>query len=265
MTIHEYGIENEKIIVLIHPAVVMWNFFERVIPLLEKDYHLIIPAIPGYDPDVKSDFTSIEEISKELESWFKSKGISEIYCIYGCSMGGAFVIKMLANGVIHFTKAVIDGGITPYQLPWILTRAILLRDFLMISLGKIGGVKLLEKAFKTDELSDEDLKYAANVLEMISYKTIWRTFDSTDNYSMPKAVSTDCSSIEYWYGELEEKARDWDIKYIKKVYPTTQFIKFEKLGHAGLAPFQPERFAKALVLEDGLFNEKKDENKIRKI
>ncbi len=72
MTIHEYGTDNKKIMVLIHPAVVMWDFFEYVIPLLEKEYHLIIPAIPGYDPDVRSNFTSIEEISAELEGFFSN-------------------------------------------------------------------------------------------------------------------------------------------------------------------------------------------------
>ena len=69
MTIHEFGKDNDKVIVLLHPSVVMWDYFEYVIPLLEKKYHLIIPALPGYDSDNKSDFTSVEEISAELEEW----------------------------------------------------------------------------------------------------------------------------------------------------------------------------------------------------
>ena len=76
MTIHEFGKENDKVIVLLHPSVVMWDYFEYVIPLLEKKYHLIVPALPGYDPDEKSDFTSVEEISSELEDW-RSKAIGK--------------------------------------------------------------------------------------------------------------------------------------------------------------------------------------------
>ena len=52
----------------------------------------------------------------------------------------------------------------PYQLPWVITRLIAIKDFLLIYTGKIGGVKLLEKAFSTDELTDEDVQYAAKVL-----------------------------------------------------------------------------------------------------
>ena len=54
MTYHEFGTNNKRILILIHPAVVIWDYFEYVVPLLEKDFHLIIPALPGYDPDRKS-------------------------------------------------------------------------------------------------------------------------------------------------------------------------------------------------------------------
>lgn len=49
MNIHEFGKENRESIFLIHPSVVKWDYFEYVIPLLEKNYHLIVPALPGYD------------------------------------------------------------------------------------------------------------------------------------------------------------------------------------------------------------------------
>ena len=156
MTIHEYGRNNEKIVVLVHPSVVMWDFFEYVIPLLEKEYHVIIPALPGYDEEnPNEDFTSVEDMAGELDKWF-------------------------------IRNTICDGGITPYQLPWLLTRFIAIKDFLLISMGKIGGFGLLEKAFATDEYSKEDLKYMAKVLHFISYKTIWRTFESCNNYTMPK-------------------------------------------------------------------------------
>ena len=203
MTIHEFGKENDRVIVMVHPSVVMWDYFEYVIPLLEKKYHLIIPALPGYEPDIKSDFTSVEEISTELEGWLNLNGLSNVTCLYGCSMGGSIVVRMLANNKVKIHSAVIDGGITPYQLPWIVTRLIAIKDFLLIYTGKLGGTKLLEKAFSTDELSEEDVQYAAKVLKMISARTIWRTFESCNNYSMPENAHIDCRYIEYWVAEKE--------------------------------------------------------------
>ena len=187
MTIHEYGADREKVIVLIHPSVVMWDYFENVIPLLKDKYHLIIPALPGYDEEnPNEDFTSVEEIADNLVKWLIEHKIRTIDTLYGCSMGGAIVLKMIAEQKIIIKNAVCDGGITPYQLPWLITRFIAIKDFLLISMGKIGGLGLLEKAFSTDEYSKEDLKYIVKVLHFISYKTIWRTFDSCNNYVMPR-------------------------------------------------------------------------------
>ena len=66
MNIHEFGKENNEIILLIHPSVVKWDYFENVIPLLQEKYHLLIPALPGYDFENDSDFTSVEQIASEL-------------------------------------------------------------------------------------------------------------------------------------------------------------------------------------------------------
>ncbi|MCR4755241.1 MAG: alpha/beta hydrolase [Lachnospiraceae bacterium] len=246
MTIHEFGKSNEQTVVLVHPSIVMWDYFEYVIPLLEKKYHLIIPAIPGYDPELKGDFTSVEEISAELEDWLIENDHSEVACIYGCSMGGSIVARILADNRVSILNAVIDGGITPYQFPWIITRFIAIKDFLLIYTGKIGGAKLLEKAFSTDELSEEDVQYAAKVLKMISAKTIWRTFESCNNYSMPKHINTECKHIEYWIAEKEAKDRRADVAYIKKVFPDTIFKEIKDVGHGGLAPFNPELFVREI-------------------
>ena len=42
MRLYEYGKENPECILLIHPSLVTWDYFQYVIPLLEKDYHLLI-------------------------------------------------------------------------------------------------------------------------------------------------------------------------------------------------------------------------------
>ena len=246
MTFHEFGKDGAPVVVLIHPSLVMWDYFEFVIPLMQDTYHLVVPALPGYDEDAPGDFTSVEHIAAELEDWLIARDILEICCIYGCSMGGSIVMRFLADRRIKVGSAVIDGGITPYQLPWIATRAIAVRDFLMICMGKLGGIKLLEKAFSTDEYSDEDLEYVAKVLRFISAKTIWRTFESCNNYSMPEGFESDCRAIEYWYTKAEEKSRAWDIDYVRAHFPQAGLRVFDDVGHGGLAVLKPELLASEL-------------------
>ena len=61
MRIYEYGKENPECILLIHPSLVTWDYFEYVIPLLEKRYHMLIPALPGYDLNDDSETAALWE------------------------------------------------------------------------------------------------------------------------------------------------------------------------------------------------------------
>ena len=84
------------------------------------------------------------------------------------------------------------------------------------------------------------------VLQFTTPKTIWRTFESCNNYKMPDRIHTSCDHIEYWYADAEEKDRKWDIDYIRKNFPQTKFRKFENVGHGGLAALKPELLAAEL-------------------
>ncbi len=120
MNIHEFGKGNEQAILLIHPSVVRWDYFEHLIPLLKNKYHLIIPALPGYDSEDESDFTSIEKIAAELNEWLQAEEIAELYAVYGCSMGGSVALMVTLGQLIPIRHCIMDGGITPYQLPWLV-------------------------------------------------------------------------------------------------------------------------------------------------
>lgn len=246
MNVHEFGKENGKVIVLIHPSAVTWEYFIEVIPYLEKDFHLFVPALPGYDLENGSQFSSVEKIASELGTYLSSKGISTVDALYGCSMGGSIVLRMALEDKIKAKHYIMDGGITPYQLPYILTRLIALRDFCMVSLGKIGGIKIISKAFHSTRLTEEDLQYISKILDHCSYKTLWNTFDSCNNFRMPKTPLHIKGSVHYWYGEKERKARDWDLKYMKKFVPETVFKKFKGLDHGDLAPFYPKLLAESI-------------------
>ena len=84
MNIHEFGKKNNEIILLIHPSIVKQDYFENVIPLLQEKYHLLIPALPGYDFENDSDFTSVEQIGSVQE-------VTEIYMAY---MGAPWVVPL---------------------------------------------------------------------------------------------------------------------------------------------------------------------------
>lgn len=116
----------------------------------------------------------------------------------------------------------------------------------MMMIGRTGGVGLLEKAFATDDYSKEDLQYVADVLRHCSRKTLWRTFDSCNNYKVPTPLPKIDTKLHYWYTKGEEKERKQDINYIKQKFPQTEFTVLPDLGHAGLVLLKPELFAEMI-------------------
>ena len=92
----------------------------------------------------------------------------------------------------------------------------------------------------------KDLQDVASIFRHCTYKTLWNTFDSCNNYQMPKGTIRFPGRIHYWYAEKERKARDWDLKYMKKLVPDTVFKSFEGMDHGDMALFYPERMAQEL-------------------
>ena len=242
MQILEHGQAQERTL-LFFPCTAepVWAFADTI-TLLSQRWHVFQVVYDGHQPEYPGDFTSVEQTVDEVISYLKSHGVSRLGGAYGCSMGGSVALLVALGQLIKIKHCVMDGGITPYQLPWIVTRFIALKDYLMMMIGRTGGVGLLEKAFATDEYTKEDLQYVADILRHCSRKTLWRTFDSCNNYKVPDPVPTIDTKLHYWYTNGEEKERKQDIAYIKSKFPQTEFTVLPELGHAGLVLLKPELF-----------------------
>lgn len=245
--VREFGKENRKVLCLIHPTMVRWDYFDSVIPLLEKHFHLIIPSLPGYDLENDSEFCSVECVAVSLASYLKRKGIVKLDFLYGCSIGGAIALRMLIDQRVRVGTLIMDGGILPYQMPQALTRLILIKDFLTIAVGKLGGKKLLIRAFSSDDFDQASIDYLGESLEHVSFRTIWRSFDSCNNYRLPKGPLHPQSKIYYWCAEREWKRRKRDIRCLAAFLPETRFLIIKGIDHGAFPLRKPEHFARKLL------------------
>ena len=103
--------------------------------------------------------------------------------------------------------------------------------------------KALSLAFPPEEYSQEAVDGMFHTLQNMTAKTIWRVYDSTDNYSMPTVFPKLDTTIEYWYGSKEEKERKLDIRYIKRHISDVWFRRISGMKHGQYVMTQPERFA----------------------
>ena len=117
MQILEHGQAQERTL-LFFPCTAepVWAFADTITQLSRK-WRVFQVIYDGHQPEYPGDFTSVEQTVDEVISYLENHGISRLDGAYGCSMGGACLTRMLALGEMPNGRAIIDGGITPYQLP----------------------------------------------------------------------------------------------------------------------------------------------------
>lgn len=243
MLLHEFGANNvkAKTVLMIHGLAMSWDMLRPAIDLAADECRIIAVAVPGMDMDEQNEFTSVERIARQIEDELLAMGLGEIDCIYGLSMGGGIAIRMLADDRVRFRCAIIDAGITPYELPWLQTRLILAGDVLSTLLGK-ASKKLLELAFPPEDYTQQAVDRMYEVMRHMTLKTIWRAYDSTDNYSMPERFPELETSIQYWYGSKEKRARKLDIQYVQKHIPDICLREIPDMAHGQYIMAHPEQF-----------------------
>ena len=152
MQILEHGQEHERTL-LFFPCTAepVWAFADTIAQLSQR-WHVFQVVYDGHQPEYPGDFTSVEQTVDEVISYLKSRSVSRLDGAYGCSMGGACLTRMLALGKIPISRAIIDGGITPYQFPYPLRRLRLAVDVLSFRIVA-GSRRVLEAAFPPERFT----------------------------------------------------------------------------------------------------------------
>ena len=249
MQILEHGQEHERTLLFLPcTAEPVWAFADTI-ALLSRKWHVFQVVFDGHQPEYPGDFTSVEQTVDEVTEYLKSRGVSRLDAAYGCSMGGACLTRMLALGKIPISRAIIDGGITPYQLPFLVRKLLLARDVLSFKMAA-NSRKVLEAAFPPERFTpaghDPKKEYDAMeaYLKTFSDRTIRNIFWSANNYALPKCPAKIDTKITYWYGDDEKKDRRRNIQFIKHYFPQTRIHGIPKMAHAELVMVHPEEFCR---------------------
>ena len=249
MQILEHGQEHERTL-LFFPCTAepVWAFADTIAQLSQR-WHVFQVVYDGHQPEYPGDFTSVEQTVDEVISYLKSRSVSRLDGAYGCSMGGACLTRMLALGEMPIDRAIIDGGITPYQLLYPVRKLLLWRDIVSFKMAA-NSRKILEAAFPPERFTpaghDPKKEYDAMeaYLKTFSDRTIRNIFWSANNYALPKCPAKTGTKLTYWYGDDEKKDRRRDIRFIKRYFPKARIHGIPKMAHAELVMVHPEKFCR---------------------
>ena len=103
-------VKTIKKIVLISGLLCTWQIWKDYIEFYKNDYHVIIPILPGHNPNNKEEFRSIEKTTMDFETTYIKTYGNKIHVIFGMSMGGVIATKLLENKKIIINKVILEGS-----------------------------------------------------------------------------------------------------------------------------------------------------------
>lgn len=242
MEFHEFGnIQNPKVL-LIHGMAVTWECFEPLIDQLAKQYYLIVPALDGHNPLKQKDFECLNHEVKRIEDYIMNTYLPKLHGAYGFSMGGTILLKLLANGKIHFPNVILDAA---YYLPlgiYSKATSALITNILTDIREERSIHPFLKQLLLYSNIDIEALKKA--IYPGVSSKSIYNCLLELSRFHLQEPLPP-TTEVEYWYGSKEIFPAK-SVKYLKQHYPKLKVKIFENLGHGELITKFPDRATKEM-------------------
>ncbi len=111
MKFYEFGDKDKPVILLLPGTCCHWKAnFETVIPLLEKDFHVICVSYDGFDETEDTIFPDMLTETEKIERYIKENYGGKVHAAYGCSLGGSFVGLLVQRGNIHISHAILGSS-----------------------------------------------------------------------------------------------------------------------------------------------------------
>ena len=248
MKTHEFGRENSRKIVLIPGNMMCWKQFERVIPLLSSDYHVIAVSTDGYDGTGKTTFTTADASAEKLEAYIREHLDGAVDLVFGESFGCATagmlfhrqrvkVGAMILNGAQYMNLGALTG----------LMAAIIPRNQYRL-LYSIQTRKKLPLLLKLYTRADDEklLEQFRSVPPNISFATLKNAMEeSLRLYETIDGFRADPSArVAVWSGAKEPNMKKALAK-LKRAFPTAQEHAFPGFGHGEIMA-HPELMAEEI-------------------
>lgn len=119
MKFYTFGEKEKPAIILLPGTCCHWKLnFGEVIPLLEKDYHVICVSYDGFDETEDTIFNNMLSQTEKIENYIVQNYGGKIKSAYGCSLGGSFVGLLIQRKKIYIEYGIIGSSDLDHDKVW---------------------------------------------------------------------------------------------------------------------------------------------------
>lgn len=253
----EFGKENSTAIMCLPGNFMTYRQFEKIVPMLEKEYRVITVSFDGYDETGKTTYTTAKEQADKLAEYIRKNLNGKIDLVYAESLGSIPAAFLTQIKDVQVGGVILSGA--EYMNYGIFNKLAInmfapMTYKLMSKIVKTGEVKfpkfLQIKMGITNETFRPMLDQACQDLTLETTKaTFWEAVKFYPEYMSTWDPNPDMH-IACWYGEKEMNMKK-AIKNLRRAFPNLEVRLFKGLGHGEIMAYE-----QLLVRELKVFMEK---------
>lgn len=234
--------ETERPVVMLIPGLgVSYELFLPLIDLLRDRYHIIAVQIDGFTLGRQTTFTSVDDQAAQIIDYIRQSHNSHIDCIYGLSLGGKILSRVLERNEVIVDHAIMDAAPLLALPRWLVGPLRHLQSWNVWSCYHWRG--FWSRVFRShyfDVLLDECRKtypYGGRRAVLDGYKSVYT--------STLHAIH--CADIHYWHGSKEAFVARPQVKHLQRLCPSVQVELFAGMNHGQLLVDHPAQIAERIT------------------
>ena len=242
MNFNVFGNKNAPTLMLIPGLGVSYEIFIPLINILENDFHIIAVEVDGFVLGKQTQFTSVDDQAVQIINYVKKNYDGYLDCVYGLSLGGKILSRILERDEIVVNHAILDAAPLLPLPKWLVGPLRYLQCFNVWTCYHWTGFwRWVFHSHYFDVLLDECKKvypYGGGRAVLDGYKSVYTN----------KLQSINGNDINYWYGTKEAFVAKPQLRHLQRLCPEVKVEIFKKMNHGQLLVDCPEEIAKRILL-----------------
>ncbi len=249
MEAKEFGKEHNRKIILIPGNMMSWRQFKNVIPIFERDFHVIAVSTDGYDE--KTEFTAVEKSAESIEKYIADNLDSHIDLVFGESFGSATAGMLFHRQKVRIDSLIMSGP--QYMNLGIFTK--LIKEIIpknqygliqKVKPGRKSGKMPLVLKLYTRADDENMLKMFEAMPSNITLKTLQNCTDEALRlYDVIDQFEPDPNAkVSVWYGAKEPNMKK-ALEKLRRAFPSMDDKPFDGMGHGDIIGY-PEIMAEEI-------------------
>lgn len=241
----EFGPADGACVMLVHGAQVPWQIWLPQIERFKPAFRVIVPVLPGHDPQDPSDFTTIEAAAADIERACLERFGTELALLCGQSLGGAVASELWMRGVVRMDALVMEGAPLVEQ-PRILS-SLIMRSYVSLT----RGVKRRDPAvLRRAEGSFLPKRCMPSFLEMMdgmSEESVRNLVRSAGRHRLPDSFEGRADCVVYVHGtSANELLSKRSAALLRRICPEAEIVRVPGAGHCEWSLFEPDAHIRLL-------------------